>query len=119
MITIQIFHAAFESEPRHVATLTSRAAVELALEEAFTATQDVDSHWVVSRGQMGVSVEPTPEVLKEGGCRSTSVGDYARVVDEGGRESFFRCCGSGWKSITDRTELSKAGAGVMMAAYGF
>jgi len=119
MITIQIFHAAFEEAPRHVANLTSRAAVELALDEAFTATQNVESSWVASRGQMGVAVEPTADVLKQGKCRSTSVGDYARVVDADGGESFFRCCGASWKPITDRAELSKAGADVMMSAYGF
>lgn len=119
MITIQIFHAAFEEAPRHVANLTSSAIVELALDEAFTATQNVESSWVAVRGQMGVSAEPTAEVLKQGECRSTSVGDYARVVDETGGETFFRCCGRGWKPITDRAELSKAGAAVMMAAYGF
>jgi hypothetical protein len=119
MITIQVFHAAFEETPRHVANLTSHAAVEFALEEAFTATQNVESSWVTSRGQMGVSAEPTAEVLKQGGCRSTSVGDYARVVDETGAESFYRCQGRGWKPITDRAELSKAGTQVMMAAYGF
>lgn len=96
-----------------------RAAVELALDEAFTATQNVESSWVASRGQMGVAVEPTADVLKQGKCRSTSVGDYARVVDADGGESFFRCCVASWKPITDRAELSKAGADVMMSAYGF
>lgn len=118
MITVQVFHTAFEATARHVASLSSNQPVELALDEAFTATQNVDSSWVTSRGQMGVSVEPTEDVLKQAGCRSTSVGDYVRVVDERGQESYFRCCGAGWKPIADRGELSKTGTEVMMAAYG-
>lgn len=119
MITIQLFHAAYEVAPRHVATLTSSAEVELALDEVFTATQNVESSWVAGRGQMGVAIEPTPAVLKQRECRSTSVGDYARVVDAKEQESFFRCCARGWEPITDRAELSKAGAAVVMDAYGF
>lgn len=119
MITIQLFHAAYEEAPRHVATLISRAPVELALDEAFTATQNVESSWVAGRGQMGVAIEPTPSVLRQGQCRSTSVGDYARVVAATEQELFFRCCARGWTPITDRAELSKAGAAVVMDAYGF
>lgn len=119
MITIQVFHAAFETTPQHVATLVSGAVVEFALDEAFVATQTVESSWVAARGQMGISIEPAAAILKQGSCRSTSVGDYARVVDDDGRESFFRCCPSGWKEITDRAELSKTGAEVSLAAYVF
>ena len=117
MITIQVFHSAFEATPRYVASRSSDQPLELALVEAFKATQNVASSWVTSRGQMDVLVEPRDEVGAQGGCRSTSVGDYVRVVNERGAESLFRCCDSGWKPITDRGELSKAGVEVMMAAY--
>ena len=117
MVTIQIIHTAFEAVSRHVASLTSVEPIESALEEAFVGTQNIDTSWVETRGQRGVSVEPTEDVLTQGSCRSTSVGDYVRIIDEQGEESFFRCCSSGWNPITDRSELSKTGSEVMIAAY--
>lgn len=118
MIKIEVFHAAFEATPEHVASLTSAESVESALEHAFAGTQNLETSWVESRGQRDVRVEPTESVLKRQGCRSTSVGDYVRITDAQGRESFYRCCGCGWSLITDRSELAKVGPSVVMAAYG-
>lgn len=36
-----------------------------------------------------VKVTPSPEVSAAQGCRSTSPGDYERVVDAQGSESFY------------------------------
>lgn len=118
MIKIEVFHAAFETTPEHVASLTSPQSVESALEEAFTGTQNLETSWVESRGQRNVRVEPTESVLQRQGCRSTSVGDYVRIIDAQGQESFYRCGGCGWSLITDRSELAKVGPSVVMSAYG-
>lgn len=107
MITVEVFHAAYEDAPLHVATLTSDQPREQALDEAFTGTQNLESSWVQTRGQRGVSLIPTRAALEQRDWRSTSMGDYVRVVDEDGVESFFRCCAVGWKVITDREDLKR------------
>jgi hypothetical protein len=114
-ITIEIFHVAFERAPQHVATLRSTIPLDCALEDAFSGTQNVKSFWVTSRGQNGVRIEPTPEIERMNGCRSTSVGDYARVIEDG-RESFWRCCPSGWKPIESREGIALVGAAARLAA---
>ena len=105
MITIEVFHAAFEDAPVHVATYRSNQPREQAIEAAYTATQNLEGSWVHSRRQRGISVTPT--VLERYSCRSTSMGDYIRVVDENGNESFFRCCAVGWKAISNREDLNR------------
>lgn len=117
MITVEMFHVAFEDAPVHVATLTSDQPHETALEEAFTATQNLESSWVQSRGQRGISVAPTKDILERNDWRSTSMGDYARVVDEDGTESFFRCCAVGWKVITNPEDLDRVGDAAMFAGH--
>lgn len=105
MITVEVFHAAFEDAPVHVATLRSNQPREQAIEAAYIATQNLESSWVHSRGQRGISVTVT--ILERGAGRSTSMGDYVRVVAEDGSESFFRCCAVGWKAITNREDLNR------------
>ena len=105
MITVEVFHAAFEDEPTHVATLRRNQPLGQALEDAFTVTQNLESSWVQARREHWVSV--TVPVLERGACRSTSMGDYVRVVAEDGSESFFRCCAVGWKAITNREDLQR------------
>lgn len=114
MITIEVFHAAFEDSPIHVATLRSNQPREQAIESAYTATQNLESSWVHSRGQRGISVAPM--VLERYSCRSTSMGDYVRVVDENGNESFFRCCALGWKLIANREDLGSVGEAAIFGA---
>jgi hypothetical protein len=116
MLKLEVFHAAFEESPRHVATLTTAQGLEAALEEAFIGTNTVETCWVSSRGQMSVPVEPAEKVVADGGCRSTSVGDYVRVTDERGNESFHRCTPLGWRKITDLAELNMPGGRVSRAA---
>lgn len=105
MITIEVFHGAFEDVPIHVATLRSNQPLEQALEMVFTATQNLEQSWVQVRNR--VLVQVTAPVLERGACRSTSMGDYVRVVDENGNESFWRCCAVGWKAITNREDLKR------------
>ncbi len=112
---IEIFHAAFESSPRRVARLSSACPVEEALEQAYKGTQNVDSSWVESKGQLGVRIEPDPTVAT--GCRSTSTGDYARVVDVQGLETFWRCCFIGWRPIQDRSDIDLVGMPVIAAGH--
>ena len=116
MITVDVFHAAYEDAPVHVATLTSDQPLEQALEEAFTGTQNVESSWVRSRGQRGVSLTPTQAVLDRNDCRSTAMGDYVRVVDAASVGSFFRCCALGWKLIANREDLSRVGEAAIFGA---
>lgn len=113
MITVEVFHTAFEDAPVHVATLRSSQPQEQAIEAAFIATQNLESSWVHSRGQRGISV--TVAILERGDGRSTSMGDYVRVVDENGNESFFRCCAVGWKAITNREDLKRVHDAAMFA----
>jgi hypothetical protein len=61
-------------------------------------------------------VAPTQDILERNDWRSTSMGDYARVVDEDGTESFFRCCAIGWKVITDREDLNRVHDAAVFAA---
>ena len=112
---IEIFHAAFESSPRRVARLSSACRVEEALEQAYKGTQNVDSSWVESKGQLGVRIEPDPTVAT--GCRSTSTGDYARVVDVQGLETFWRCCFIGWRPIQDRRDIDLVGMPAIAAGH--
>lgn len=86
MTIIDIVHTAYEDRPRLVATLRSHRLREQALEEGFTATQNLETSWVESHGQHGIPITPGDEVRRRGQCRSTSVGDYARVVDTDGAE---------------------------------
>jgi hypothetical protein len=68
-----------------------------ALERAFEGTQNVDGSWVEDKGQLGVTVEPQDMVVQDGGCRSTSVGDYMRVVDDDGHMSLWKVAPVGWE----------------------
>ncbi len=79
LITIEVFHAAFEDQPVHVATLRTGEPLEQALEWAFAATQNLEQSWVQARNRVLVTV--TVPVGERGACRSTSMGDYVRIVD--------------------------------------
>lgn len=106
---IEVFHTAFEKRARRVATLLMDCDVDDALEQAYSATQNVDSSWVRTRGQFGVTVTPSAAVRRAGECRSTSMGDYARVVDPVAGTSFWRCAVVGWTLITSRRKLALVG----------
>lgn len=115
LITIEIFHAAYESSPRLVARRTCPGPIGEALEHAYRGTQNLDSSWAESKGQGGVRVEPGSSVGTA--CRSTSTGDYARVVDEQGRETFWRCCFIGWLPIADRRDTELVGIDAIKAGH--
>jgi hypothetical protein len=109
-ISLEIFHAAFEQVPRHVATLITQLPLEDALEAAFVGTQNVDDSWVHAGGFNGVRVTPTQEVIDAKGCRSTSPGDFVRVVDAQGVESFYGCCGEGWRLLHRQSAAARLSA---------
>jgi hypothetical protein len=118
MITIEIYHVAFEEKRRLVAILTShRSSIEAALDDAYAGTQNIESSWVRSQGQNGVKVTPIQDTDLERGSRSTSVGDYARVTD-GTQESFWRCSSFGWKPILNRADIELVALKAIEAAYG-
>jgi len=106
---IDVFHTAFEKRPRLIATLLIDCDVDAALERVYSGTQNVDSSWVKTRGQLGVVVTPSASVRRAGGCRSTSMGDYARVVDPVAGTSCWRCDWVGWTPITSREKLDLVG----------
>ena len=117
MLTIEVFHTVFEDTPTHVASLSHKGTVSAALEAAYCGTQNLDTSWVHSKGQNGITVEPMSVAEgKSDGCRSTAVGDYARVLQDG-RESFWRCGPMGWKEIKNRSDLMLVRTNASMAAY--
>lgn len=116
MKTMELFHVAFEDQPQQVATLSVDYEIEDALEFIFRATQNVDSSWVEAANREGSPIKPSPSVVTLQGCRSTSVGDYVRVVEEGGTETFWRCAPAGWRQIP-REGLQLVGQAAMAAAY--
>lgn len=115
MTLITIVHTAYEIQPCVVATLRSTQLREQALEEAFTATQNLETSWVASCGQRGITATPTAEIRQRGGCRSTSMGDYARVVDAAGQETYWRCCALGWRAIDSLHQLTLVGEAAICA----
>lgn len=118
MTLITIVHTAFETQPCVVATLRSPKLREQALEDAYMATQNLETSWVASGGQRGVTVTPTDPIRHRGGCRSTSMGDYARVVDAAGNETYWRCCAMGWRAIDSFGELTLVGEAAIRAGLG-
>lgn len=92
----ELFHSAFENQPVLVATLETECDVMTALEQLYTATQNVDENWVKANGQFGIVVTPSPTVLAAGGARSTSVGDSITVHLDSGPIN-FRCSSVGWE----------------------
>lgn len=117
MKTMEVFHVAFEEQPQLVATLTVENELEDALDIAFRLTQNVESSWVDDAHQEGSPVKLSSSVLALNGCRSTAVGDYIRLVDEGGAETFWRCAPAGWRQIMSRDELLLVREAAMTAAY--
>lgn len=117
MITIEIFHTALEDQSQHVATLTRDDPIASALDQAYKGTQNVEWSWVADNGQLGVRVTPTKAVKRRGGCRSTTVGDYARVVEDG-QESFWRFCPGGWKQIKNLVDVNLVGIEATVNAHG-
>jgi hypothetical protein len=115
-MSLEIFHTIFETAPRHVATLVTTLPLNDALEAAFKGTQNVEGSWVLDGGFNGVTVTPSPEVIAARGCRSTTPGDYVRVVDAQGSESFYRCRGQQWARILERAELARVGVHLMTEA---
>jgi hypothetical protein len=115
-MSLEIFHTIFETAPRHVATLVTTSPLDDALEAAFEGTQNVEGSWVLDGGFNGVKVTPSPEVIAAQGCRSTSPGDYVRVVNAQGSESFYRCRGQNWAPILERAELARVGVNLMTEA---
>lgn len=115
--TVQIFHVAFEDSARHVATVASVRACTSALELAFAATQNAESCWVKAWSNAELEIEPTEEVQKQLWCRSTNVGDYARVVEDGHEYSFWRRCSLGWNRIEDERDLDLVGGAAIESAY--
>ena len=118
-IQVDVFHVAFEECVECVATLLLNTADVLdALDQAYLGTQNIELSWVIHRGQCGVEVRPSTAVLTRGGCRSTSVGDYARVIEAGGQESFWRCVSFGWKLFQGEDARRLVGMAAIEAAYG-
>lgn len=100
---IELFHltpfGAEQQQAVHVATLERVVGtVESCLDRVYRCTQNVHSNWVESRGQFGLEIEPTEYVISEGGCRSTSVGDYC-LVHIVGEVRRFECAAIGWKPV--------------------
>lgn len=96
---IELFHARFENPPEHVATLdNAEGPIMSALDRVYRSTQAVHAPWVAQKGQFGLAIEPTPAVLERGGCRSTTVGDYA-LVHMDGQVVRFECMPVGWKPV--------------------
>ena len=96
--------------------------IAYALEVAYVSTQndmqgEDRTSWIPPVDRQGVTITPTASVLSEGGCRSTSVGDYARVKDAQGVESFWRCAVAGWAKIQSREEVALVGEAAMLAGY--
>jgi hypothetical protein len=91
----ELFHAAFEEQPIGVAIMDSDLPVEEALEKLWSATQNVDSNWVTSKGQFGIKVEPSADVIARGGARSSSTGDFVALYLEQGL-TIYRCMPAGW-----------------------
>jgi len=92
----ELFHAAFEEAPILVTTLETDLPVDRALDELWTATQNVDESWVKARGQFGLKVEPSASAIAAGGARSTSIGDFTAIHFEHG-VTMYRCMRMGWE----------------------
>jgi hypothetical protein len=120
--TIELFHTAFEKTAEHVVTIVVDGDVAYALELAYLCTQndmqgEDRTSWIPPVARPGVTITPTPSVLAKGGCRSTSVGDYARVQDAHSVESFWRCARAGWAKIQSQEEVALVGEAAMLAGY--
>lgn len=94
-----LYHAGFQPVgcPYLAATLVSpETSTPKVLEQIYMATQNVESSWVESKGQLGVTIVPSAGVIEQGGARSTSVGDYV-IVHEGARCARWDCEAIGWR----------------------
>ena len=86
--TIQVFHSAYEDEPKLVATVTSNERnIHADLENAFQWTQNVYDSWSMKGlrdGNKNVVVETALNEIngEVWGIRSTSVGDFMVVNDQ-------------------------------------
>jgi hypothetical protein len=119
MKTMELFHVAFEDQPQHVATLSADyQQLAEALDFIYRATQNVDSSWVEAARRDGSQLKPSDSVLTLKGCRSTSVGDYVRVLgEEGASDTFWRCAPFGWNQIRSPEGLRLVREAATMAGY--
>ena len=122
--TVEVFHTAFEKTAEHVVTIVvdREVTITCALELAYLCTQndmqgEDRTSWIPPVARQGATITPTPSVIAKGGCRSTSVGDYARVKDAQHVESFWRCAVAGWAKIQSREEIALVGEAAMLAGY--
>jgi len=93
--TVEILHCAFGDDGTKVAEVDPGVGpdVESALERAWRLT-NIDTPWWTNDG-----VTPCGRTVEKGGCRSTSVGDLARVVQEDGSSRMWLCASFGWKPL--------------------
>ena len=119
MKTMELFHVAFENQPQHVATLSADyQQLEEAFDFIYRATQNVDSSWVEAASRDESQLKPSDSVLTLKDCRSTSVGDYIRVLgEEGAPDTFWRCAPAGWRQIHSPEGLRLVREAATMAGY--
>lgn len=96
---VEVHHAAFGEGGDMIAIYHGHTQLIDALEAAYKATQNVHSDWVESNGQFNVLVEPVGRAVKQGGCRSTSVGDYMTVTDSAGNITRWNVAGCGFDEV--------------------
>lgn len=101
-IILHIYHNVFGDSMRHVASLkcNPREPSKVLLEKAFRYTNNISDSWITND-----VVDVASEVKKEGGCRSTSVGDIINLVepDPINNSVWFKVAACGFEPIEEPT----------------
>lgn len=92
---IEVFHSAFGDGFTKVANVYTDSK-----EEAYRLTNNIDIPW-----RENVAVRASNDVNIAGGARSTSVGDYLKVVEVDGTFQWWCVAGYGFEKVFDDTEV--------------
>jgi hypothetical protein len=120
VISVEVFHSAFDAGFAKVAEFANNVmmGVNQELERAFRYTNSIEEGWWKNPEVTNVG----PRVLKDGGARSTSVGDYMLVSYADGSQEWYVVAGFGFEKVEDDTVVEYEGynyyKGQVLSRYG-
>ncbi len=91
---VKVYHAAFERNPVHIATVEApEAEHEAACEYAFRWTQNIEDSWSKKMAKDGNDAVTVEVAVGELGHRSSMVGDFFEVEGQ-----LYECAGIGFRA---------------------
>ena len=120
VISVEVYHSAFDAGFAKVAEFANNimAGPMAEMERAFRYTNSIEEGWWKNPEVTDVG----PRVLKDGGARSTSVGDYMRVWYADGSYEWYVVAGMGFEKVEDNTVVEYEGynyyKGQVLSRYG-